>query len=131
MTETKTVFEKYYEVRHQLDSLAEIEAKLKEEVMVELEKMPESALDKSTYKSSFGNFTKKISKKYAFSTNILELGMSIEKQIKEFAEPLVKQIDEYSKPLKDQVEIAKQKEIETGIAKEQTQTTMAFSYLKK
>ena len=122
----KTIFQQYYEVRQQIDNLNVLESKLKEDVLAELEKSTDS-----TVKTDFGNFTKRISKRYSFSTNIAELGVSIEKQIKEFSEPYIKKIDEYAKPLKDQLEIAKKNEIETGKAVEQTNVTMAFSYLKK
>jgi len=126
----KTVFEQYYEVRHQLDSLSIEEEKLKEQVLKELQNLPASVLDKSTYKSEFGNFTKKISDSYSFSTNIAELGVDIQKKIKEFSEPFIKKIDEYSKPLKEEIDIAKQNEIDTGKAVKQTKITLAFAYKK-
>ena len=120
------LYEEYYKIRHDLDTLQVQEQKLKELIIDELAKNPEPTL-----KTDFGNFTRKVSKKYSFSTNIAELSVEVEKQVKEFSDPLLATIDKYAKPLRDEVEQAKQKEIDAGIAKEQTTITMAFAYKKE
>lgn len=127
----KTIFQQYYEVKHQLDSLQVLESKLRDQVTEELQKLPASVFDKSTYRSDFGNFTKKVSERYSFSTNIAELGVDIQKQIKEYSEPFLKQIKSFSKPLEEKLETAKQNEIDTGKAVKQTSVTMAFAYKKE
>lgn len=122
----KTVFEQYYEIRRQIDSLSLLESKLKEDVLKELEKSKEP-----TIKTEFGKFTKRITKKYNFSLDLVSMEAEVSKQIKEFSKPFEEKILQYSEPLKKQIENAKQKEIETGKAFEQVTSTVAFSYLDK
>ena len=120
------LYEEYYKIRHEIDSLQVQEQKLKDLLIDELAKNKEP-----TIKTDFGNFTRKITKKYSFSTSIAELSVDIEKKVKEFSEPLLTTIDKYAKPLRDQVEAEKQKEIDAGIAKEQVTIGMAFAYKKE
>lgn len=119
----ESIFQQYYDVRHQIDELATLETKLKELVISELEKS-----ETNTVKNEFGNFTKRVSKRYAFSFEVKDKELEITKLIQEFAKPLEKQIEDFSTPLKKLVEDKKQEEIEKGVAKEQVTVSMAFSY---
>lgn len=118
-----TIYEEYYKVRQQLDVLKEKEASLKELVLAEALKVEEP-----TVKTEFGSFTKRVSKTWSYSLDLMIATGDIEKQIREFGKPFQEEIDAYAKPLRERVEEMKKKEIYEGKAVEQTNTNLAFSY---
>lgn len=130
MTE-KTVFEQYYEIRSSQEELAIQEKNLKEKVLEELKKLPESVLNKSTYESPFGKFTKRISKSISYSTDFKELEMEIGKELKELTKPLEEKIKEIQKPFIEKVEQLKVQDIESGKAQEITSIGFAYQFVKQ
>jgi len=118
MNEEINMFEKYSNIRRQIDSLTIEKKNMEDEILVEISERLKGSKEK-TLKTEFGNFTKKVSTSYSFSTDIVELSVENEKKIKAYVDPLKKEI-----------EVAKQKEIDEKIAVPITSETLAFAYKK-
>lgn len=125
MTQTN-LYQQYHAIRHQMDELAIQEQKLEEQILEELAKNPEP-----TVKNEWGNFTRRVSKRYSFSLDLLDKATKVEKKIKEYSQPLLDQIDSFAKPLRSKIEFEKQKEIDSGKAQESLSVTMAYAYKKQ
>lgn len=106
------LYQQYYNIRHQIDTLSFEEAELKEQIIAELKQSEDN-----TIKTDFGNFTKRVSKKYIFSPFIEDEEKKLKEKVKLFSKPLERVIEE-----------KKQIEIEEGVAEEVTSVSMAFTY---
>lgn len=117
------IYEDYYKVRHQLDALKIEEERLRELVLAEALKTKEP-----TIKTKFGNFTKRVTRKFVYSLDFMVAAGNVEKQIREFGKPFQEQIDAYATPLREKVEEMKKREIYEGKAHEEVITGFAFTY---
>lgn len=119
------IYKKYYEVKRQIDVLQEQEKELKEQVLEEAMKVKDN-----TIKTEFGTFTKRTSRRWAYSMDFLDKSIEVEKKIKAYSQPLMEQIETFSAPLKNEIEELKKKEVYEGKAKEIVDVNIAFSYNK-